>query len=59
MNQSKTEINDNIDYRDWIHNYVNVYKDWSLTHSDIKRHEIRQVSWSQFTLCEHLKEWDS
>jgi len=34
-------------------------KDWSLTHLNTKKHEIRQVSWSQFTLCKHLEEWDS
>jgi len=36
-----------------------MYKDWSLIHLNAKKHEIKQVSWSQFILCEHLEEWDS
>ncbi len=44
MNQLEIKVSNNIDYRDWIHNYINVYKDWSLTHLDTKRHEIKQVS---------------
>ncbi len=46
MSQSEIEVSDNIDYRDWMYNYINVCKDWSLTHLDIKRYEIRQVFWS-------------
>jgi len=41
MNQSKVKVSNNINYWDQIHNYVNVCKDWSLTHLDAKKHEIR------------------
>jgi len=46
MSQSEIEVSDNINYRDWIYNYINMYKDWSLTHLNIKKHEVKQVSWS-------------
>jgi len=43
MNKLKAEICHHLDHWDWIHSYVNVYKDWDLTWTDVKRHRYEQI----------------
>jgi len=59
VNKLKAEVHHYLDHWDWIHDYVNVYKDWDLTWTDVKRHKHKQISWSQLTLCKYLKEQSS
>ena len=39
MNKLKIKIYCYFDYWDWVHNYINVYKDWDLTQTDVERYE--------------------